>query len=351
VPQVPTECQSLADQVAALEQQYTALAGQVSSRVGPDAWSGLAQLGALHLQLTDARRELDVCVRTHSAALTGNIVVMDASGGAPAGQQVATLWDLTGGGPVSRETAVVQGGSFGFQGPLPASHAITLSTTGVPAVTGADFRSGALQAPAAAPQQRFELVVAPVFTITQDDLDAWSSAFQPVTQSVMMTLTTTVAAARATLGQNTVTIAVSGTVGGSIMNLSVPQTAFSASVSVGLFPSTDPSAVQLVDVALAGANPVQVELSGSFLGAAVNQVSALIVPQLGSFFQGAVADWAHQQIPAVVTDMLRLAQLPAGTTLTLRSVSIAGDGLRFQPVLGAIGTGLSTFQPQAIPPA
>jgi hypothetical protein len=347
---VPTECQGLADQVAALDQQYAALAGQVSGQVGADAWTGLAQLGTLHGQLTDARRELDVCVRTHSAALTGNVVVMDASGGMSTGQQVATLWDLTGAGPVSRETAVVQGGSFGFQGPLPAIHAITLSTTGEPAVTGADFRSGPLQAGAAA-TQRFELVLGPLLTIGQADLDAWSAAFQPVTQSPTPTLSTTISAARATLASGVVTVVVNGTISGSVVNFPIPQTAFSASVTVGLFPSPDPAAAQLIDVALAGSNPVHVELSGSFLGEALNHVSALIVPQLGDLLRTAIADWAHLQIPATVTDMLRLAQLPAGTTLTLRNVSIAGDGLRFQPALGAVGTALSTFQPTAIPPA
>ena len=102
---VPSACQSLADLVASLEQQYTDSAAKAAGLSGAQAWSALGQLGSVLAQLTDARDRLDQCVKTNSAALIGNVIVMDASGaGAAAGAQTAILWELADTGPTARDT-------------------------------------------------------------------------------------------------------------------------------------------------------------------------------------------------------------------------------------------------------
>jgi hypothetical protein len=349
MPYVPQECQGLFDQVATLEQEYTTLATQVAGLVGGPAWTGLAQLGVKHRELDLVREDLAVCVKSHTAALTGNVVVMDASGTLPVGQQVATLWDFVGGVLAARETSAVQAGAFGFQAPLSAEAAITVATIGDPAVTGPDFRSGPFQV-GASPAPRVEMVIAPPITLTQADLDTWASGFQSTTQPVYETLSATVSAVKGTLGAGAVTVGVNGTLAGALGNASLPQTTFSASVSFALFPSSDPSASEIVRVALAGTNPIRLELSGSLLGELVDQLSSLVAPMLGELVRKALDDWAHQTIPAAAAEMLTLLQLPAGTTITLRSITINEAGISFQPALGTIGTTLSTFQPPSIPP-
>src|SRR5260370_17365323 len=138
---VPGDCQALADQVHSSEQQSAALAAKVGNAVGADAWSALAQLGALRAQLTSVRSALADCIKVHSAAVTGNVVLMDASGAAQFGSQMASLWDLTGNSPVQSEASPVQGAAFGFHGPVPARAAITLATTGIQHTTALPFNS------------------------------------------------------------------------------------------------------------------------------------------------------------------------------------------------------------------
>jgi len=345
---VPGECQTLADQVASLEQQYSSLAAAVSNAVGQDAWSGLARLGALRLKLTSARAALAACIEAHSAALTANVVVMDASGGSPSGPQVATLWDLTGNAPAPVESSQVQAGAFGFQRPVPARAAITIATTGVPQVTGLDFRSGPLESgPGSA---RVEMVIGPVLSLTQDRLDSWASAFQPAPQQLTPTLSATINTVTARLGQDAIAIGVNGLLSGEFANVALPQTSFSASVSVGLFPSAAPQGGEIVRVALAGASPVQVELSQSLLGALVSALLPLASSSVAQFVQGAVTDWVNLVVPTFTAEMLSLLQLPGGVSISLRSVAISVDGIAFQPMLGVIGTALSTFRPPIIPP-
>jgi hypothetical protein len=176
VPPVPSACQPLADRVATLELQYAALAVQAAGEVGAPAWVDLGQLGAIRLQLVGARAALAECVQTHSAALTGTVAVIEASGGPPAvGAQMVTLWDLTSSGPVVREQAQVQSGAFGFQGPLPARAAVTVQTgAGSDTdITGVDFRSGELAGQLAGQTPRIELVVGPKLTLPAPLIQAW----------------------------------------------------------------------------------------------------------------------------------------------------------------------------------
>lgn len=345
---VPGECQTLADQVASLEQQYSSLAGEVSGAVGQGAWSGLARLGALRLQLTSARAALAACIKAHSAALTANVVVMDASGGSPSGPQVAALWDLTGSPPSLAETSQVQAGAFGFQGPVPARAAITIALSGDPQVTGMDFRSGPLEGvPSSA---RIEIVIGPILRLTQDQLDSWASAFRPASQQLTPTVSATINTVTAKLGQDSIAIGLNGSLSGQFANVALPQTSYSATISVGLFPSDALAGGEIVRVALAGANPVQVELSQSLLGPLVSLLLPLASSTIASLVQLALTDWVNQLVPKFIAEMLTLLHLPAGVSISLRAVGISVDGIGFQPMLGVIGTALSTFRPPSVSP-
>ena len=95
MPQVPAACQGLADRVNTLDQQYSALAAQVSQEQGAPAWQDLARLGGLRQQLEAAQAALDKCVQANSAALTGIVDVIDATGAAASGTQTVTLWAVS----------------------------------------------------------------------------------------------------------------------------------------------------------------------------------------------------------------------------------------------------------------
>ena len=353
MPDVPAACQALADRVSALEQQYTTLATQAQALTGQPAWVALGQLGALLEQLTGARADLAGCVKTHSAALTGSIVVMDASGGGAPASQTVTLWDLSGGGAVSREVAQVQGGAFGFQGPLPAQAALSVQTPGVADVVGLDFRSGSLPGPLDGQAPRVEIVLGPSVTIPAELLAGWAAAFAPVQQqmpafSALNPTATPIDIAfgqvSAALSAGVVTVAGNGTISGGFLGGQIP---WSASIALSLAPSSAPQTDDLISVSLAGANPVSVSIGGpaAFLGS----VASLLAPFLGPLIQNELSTWANTAAADAIASGLALAHLPAGTRVSLRSLRIDASGVTFQPALGVIGTGLSTYQPVPIP--
>jgi len=154
----------------------------------------------------------------------------------------------------------------------------------------------------------------------------------------------------AKLGQNSIAIGLNGSLSGQFANVALPQTSYSATVSVGLFPSDALAASEIVRVALAGANPVQVELSQSLLGPLASLLLPFTSSTLASLVQPAVTDWVNQLLPKLIAEMLTLPQLPAGVSISLRAVGISVDGIGFQPMLGVIGTTLSTFRPPSVSP-
>ena len=262
---VPSACQSLADLVASLEQQYTDSAAKAAGLSGAQAWSALGQLGSVLAQLTDARDRLDECVKTNSAALIGNVIVMDASGaGAAAGAQTAILWELADTGPTARDTTQVQDGTFGFNGPIPTSAAITLHSTDASDLAGPDYRSGQLPGELGGQPLRLEMVYGPRLTLTAGVLQRLASQFPPTTQTL------TAPATLAGLGPATVTVnnltiglaegSLALTATGTLGAAALPTTPFSGSVSLVALPSDAPDAGDLVQVILAGANPVQISL-------------------------------------------------------------------------------------------
>jgi hypothetical protein len=356
VPPVPSACQALADQVTTLEQQYTTLAAQTAGEVGPPAWVDLGRLGAIRLQLLDARAELDDCVRTHSAALTGTVAVIEASGGPPAlGAQTVTLWDLTASGPVVREQAQVQSGAFGFQGPLPAQAAVTVQTDvgSDTFITGIDFRSGLLPGPLAGQTRRIELVVGPQLTLPTASIQAWAKSVAAVTQplnapALQLELSAVVSSITVALAAGSITVSAAGSVSGAAAGgaIAVAPTPVSASVPLSLQPSGSPLGDDIISVTVAG--NVTVQASGALQ--AVGAIVGLLQGFAGDLIRNALHDWLHQQLPAFLAQGLALAELPAGAAVSLRSLTVDERGIQLQPVLGVIGTALTTFQPSPLPP-
>ena len=185
MPPGPPPCQGIADLVLQLEQQYREAAARASAAIGVEAWTELAQAGALLQQLDRARAELSACVKAYSTGLTGRLVAIGASGGFAPGSQSATLWDLTGAGPVPVERVEIDSGEFGFAGPLPASAAVSLAASLVdqPFLPGVDFRSGLLPEPQSQPMQ-IEIVVAPRLTLSAQTLREWASTYQSTPQEI-----------------------------------------------------------------------------------------------------------------------------------------------------------------------
>ena len=104
----------------------------------------------------------------------------------------------------------------------------------------------------------------------------------------------------------------------------------------------------IVDFAIVGPGPVIKVLAGPM--AVLNSLLAFLQPFIKDQLQNSLSPWVEQVAPKVIAAALALPQLPPSTTITLRSLKIDGSGITFQPVLGTIGSGLSTFKPVPLSP-
>ena len=134
---------------------------------------------------------------------------------------------------------------------------------------------------------------------------------------------------------------------GTLAAAALPATPFSGSVSMVALPSDAPDAGDLVQVILAGANPVQVSLPGL---PGLSAILSLLLPFVGDIAQATLGEWLHHALPGAIAQGLALAELPPSTTLSLRSLTIHEQGVAFQPAFGVVGTALSSFRPSPLPP-
>ena len=349
---VPAACQPLADQVSTLDQQYSALAPQVSQEEGAQAWQDLARLGGLRQQLEAAQAALDGCVQANSAALTGIVDVIDATGAAAQGAQTVTLWDVSGASTVPAGQAPVTSGAFGLKGPIPAKSALTVQSTGAAGfgLNGYDFRSGPLPDPLPAPPLRCEMVICPQVLVPPAAVQAWASSFKAVNQqlgspSSQISVAVAFSSVTVALAADTITVTATGTLTGSIGGI-IPlnQTPFSADVPFSLTPSGSPQAGTIVNFAIVESGAV-IKILGSGPVALVTSFISIFQPAVIDLLQNALNPWVQQVIPEFVAAALALPQLPPSTTITLRSLKVDESGITLQPMLGTIGTGLSTFKP------
>lgn len=115
-------------------------------------------------------------------------------------------------------------------------------------------------------------------------------------------------------------------------------------IALGLVPTADPN--PLVPAELTLAAPPHVELSGNaaLFGAILN---AAVSSFLGDFILALMRPIVRQQIHDHAVRALSLAGLPPNVTLSIRPLAVTPTTVTFQPVLGALGNVLSTYQPAA----
>jgi hypothetical protein len=339
-----------------MEASEASARAELANLTGADAWAALARLGDQRIKLSTARRALDACIRVNSAAFQADLVIMHAStsdppeGAVPA--RVAQLWEVTPAGSVQREVGSVQGTQVSFAGPLPASLAITVSTTGVANLTGPDFRSPATDPATLAGQSptRIEVVLGPEVRIEAADLAAWvASAIPPLTHR--LSLAGGIWADASVIGAQAMVIGggVYCTVSGHVSIQSSIGLNESGPFWVGLTVSFLPAATPGTDICdIAPVSQPEIQLPGI-----AGQIVSLMTPVIGNWItellKAQLQTIAIRELPAAFARALALAALPIDVTVSIRRLSIEPSAITFQAALGAFGTALSTFRPPPIP--
>jgi hypothetical protein len=343
VPPIPTQCQALASQVSALEATAQTLRADAQTVSGTAAWQKLAQLGLAMQELDRKRADLAACIAAHTGDVAFEVAFIDPLGVGVTGDRVAHLWDVSVSPPVRLDSVPVEAGSFEFSGPMPTGN-IAVAVEAEAATAGPDFRSGPMPLPAAGSSQRIEIVIGPVVKVTPDDLTRWLSKVSFDARRIdtgVGTLEVTATSIAAALAADTVTLSGVGTM--SMIGTTQPSP-FSASVSVGLVPSTTPAALMPLEPKKLGNPDVRVGGPLSVFGYALN---AALGFGLWDVVLNQIREIARVEVTEATAKVLSLAELPPDTTLSLRSVTIDPTGITFQPMIGALGTALSTYQPTA----
>ncbi len=347
-PPFPGACQSYQDDVATLEAQAQQLRADALAAVGPAAWAKLSQLALALLELDRARADLQACIDAHTGNLVCDLELIDAGGGGTGSARQAALWDLSG-DPVLLETVPVFGGSFAFGGAVPNGPVgVTVAGADTPTATGPDFRSGAIAAlPPGSP--RVEIVLGPLVTVTADDIHRWFAQITPLPAqrldvsgvgNVVVQLQTIAAA----LVPPAIRLTGVGTLTASLAALGDVASPLTATVTLGLVPSTAPDALVPAELTLAA--PPHVELAGA--AAAFGDIlNTALVGFLGTWILDLMRPVIRDEVSAAAARALSLVGLPPGVTLSIRRLSIDPMSVTLQPALGAVGAVLSTYQPPA----
>jgi hypothetical protein len=346
VPPIPTPCQGIDAQVTALETAAATLRADAQASVGQTAWTKLGQLGQVLQDLDRKQAELSTCIAAHSGDVVYEVVFIDGGGGPVAGDRVAHLWDMGASPPTRAASVPVQGGSFAFAGPLPGGN-IAVAVEASAAAAGPDFRSGPMPVPPAGSAQRIEIVVGPTVMVTPDDLTRWLGNVSFTARRIdtgVGTFEVTLTSLAAALAPDTITLTGVGTVSLVAPTGGTQTSPFSASITVAFVPSTTPAAIVPIEPKKIGNPVVQVGGPLAILGIALN---AGLGFGLWDVVLNQVRDIARDEAIKATATAISLAKLPADTTVSLRSMAIDATGIRFQPMLGALGTALSTYQPAA----
>jgi hypothetical protein len=329
--------------------QAQALRNDALNAVGIVAWQKLSELGLKLLELDRKRAEFQKCVDAHTGALVVGFSAIDAGGGGATDDRRADLWDVSGPQPVLLQSVPVSSGSFAFGGSLPSGKfAVAISGTDTTTSTGPDFRSGPITAVAGTPN--VEIVLGPIVTLTADDISRWFAAIPAApTQSLQAagvgTLAVDIQSVAAALVPPALRVTGVGTLSGSMTVIGAVTSPLSVTVTFGLVPTTNPNPLLPAELTLAA--PPHVELSGPFalFGDVLN---ATIATFAGDWILRLMRPIVQQEVSDAAARALSLVGLPPSVTLSIRRLSVTRTSVTFQPVLGAIGTVLSTYQP---PPA
>jgi hypothetical protein len=360
VPPIPPQCQDLADAVAEVESQAEAVRSGLEGSTGAVAWHNLALLGLMLQQRERLRSELQACIQARTGDLTGELVLIDVAqpGLPPEGEpgglapertpvgRIAYLWDMAGAQPTRAASAVVEGTSFAFAGPLPTELvAITLETLDPPQPGEVDFRSQPFAAPGAGASVRAEVVIGPVVTIASAEVSRWFSALastQPQHFDVPTVgpLEVRFDAVAASLAPSAIRL----TAVGAVTGVGLMDSPLTATADLTIAPATTPGATAPVDLILSNAPSLELTGPAAAIGALLTAVLSTV---LGGFVTEQMQDAVARGVAVGAARIFSLVELPPGVTVSARSLTIDSSGIRFQPTLSSLGTRLSTFQ---IPP-
>jgi hypothetical protein len=330
--------------------QAQALRNDALNAVGIVAWQKLSELGLKLLELDRKRAEYQKCVDAHTGTLVVGFTAIDAGGGGVADDRRADLWDMSGPQPVLLESVPVSSGSFAFSGSIPSGQvAVAISGTDTATSTGPDFRSGPITA-AAAGTPKVEIVLGPVVTLTADDISRWFAAIPAApAQSFPVTgvgiVAVDIQSIAAALAPPALRLTGVGTLSAPISPIGPPVSSpLSATVTLGLVPTTNPDPLLPAELTLAA--PPHVDLSPPFtaFGAVLNEAIAAFA---GDWILELMRPIVQTEVSDAAARALSLVGLPPSVTLSIRKLSVTPTSVTFQPVLGAIGTVLSTYQPPA----
>ena len=348
-PPTPTACLGLEQDVQSLVNQAQALRNDALNGVGIVAWQKLSELGLKLLELDRKRAEYQKCVDAHTGTLVVGFSAIDAGGGGATDDRRADLWDVSGPQPVLLESVPVSTGSFAFGGPVPSSKfAVAISGTDTATSTGPDFRSGPITATAAG-TPNVEIVLGPIVTLTADDISRWFAAIPAApTQSLQApgvgTVAVDIQSIAAALVPPALRVTAVGTLSGSLTVIGSVTSPLSVTMTFGLVPTTNPNPLLPAELTLVA--PPHVDLSGPFAGFGA-VLNAAIATFAGDWILELMRPIVQKEVSDAAARALSLVGLPPSVTLSIRKLSVAPTSVTFQPVLGAIGTVLSTYQPPA----
>jgi hypothetical protein len=196
---------------------------------------------------------------------------------------------------------------------------------------------------------RIEVVIGPVVRLVPADLARVAAAFQPTSSQLGgsgVQADVSVAHVDATLTDAGIVARASGQV--TVTTLWVPQQgSFSASATLRAVPSTVPGTADVLDLVTVA--DLQLQLPG-FAGGLADAILPLIRGFLTDLLADQVRAVLRTEVPAAIGRAFVLGALPPDVIVSMRRLSIDATALQFQPVLGVIGTTLSTFAPPPIAP-
>jgi hypothetical protein len=345
---VPSECQGFAAEVESLEVAEAAAQDAIAGLVGAEAWAALAQLGTLRRKLDDARSALSSCVASHSGSLEMQFVVVAAGPPPlPTGRE-AQLYEPGQFNPVAR--SALSGDQFSFGEPLPPRFGIIVVSQGLPDNFAVDFRTGPLEASSllATAPLRAEIVVGPEVRFSSADVARWASAVPlPINTDLTsppggVSGSLALLTISATFANGKITVRAGGQIDWAVGEGLVQTTPFTATLPLAVQLPPTPMDVEPCYVGFLG-DP-NVEIPG-LLGALVAWALPIVRDLLKGMLTKQVQQILVRELRAIVAGAFALAELPPGVTVSIRRLEMEGDVVSFQPVIGAMGTTLSTFHP------
>lgn len=347
-------CQPIANNIATLQTTRDSIQAGLPAMPPLDRWKGLAQMGDLSRQIAEQQIQLDTCQRQHAASYEAEVVVFDTTGG-PATTRQASLWHLDPAGATVLEQATLSGTGLAFTPPSVSPVGITIQQTS-PSVRGVDFRSGPLEElPRMSPSDpagRIEIVVGPVLTFTQDEIEGWLAALS-LPQHTSTPLNTPLFSASVDivwsgvgmrLATGTMRFTASGTVTVAGPLFGTQSAPFSIELPFRFGLPVTPGTGIGCDVLMAG-NPNPSLTVGGQLGAIINPIAPLFFDFCGGMaldvLRGALDDVLGESI-ARLFGLTDLSRVPV---VSLRHFDITTSAVTIQPTLGAFGHVLSTYLP------